>query len=101
MSGKILFEGVAPVSQDAKAVEAWARVMKMPNPKADIIRLVDGRALVRSRDGSKYYFTTATTCTCPAGQFGKECSHKKMVRAAFAEYKPPVVRRKFAPDGWD
>lgn len=100
MAGRILFEGLAPQSQDAKAVEAWARVMNMPNTRADIIRLTEGKALVRSRDGSKYYFTTATTCTCPAGQFGKECRHKKMVRAAFTEPKP-AERRSFKPDGWD
>lgn len=101
MTGKVLFESLAPVSQDAQAVENWAKAMKMPNPRAEIIRLVDGKALVRSRDGSKYYFATTATCTCPAGQFGKECRHKKMVRAAFSEPKTPVARGSFKPDGWD
>jgi len=100
MAGKVLFEGQAPVSQPAQAVENWARAMKMPNPRADIFRLTEGKALVRSRDGQRYYFTTLTSCTCPAGQFGKECRHKKMVRAAFTEPKP-AERRSFKPDGWD
>lgn len=106
MSGKILFEGLAPQSQDAAAVEEWLKAMNYPVTRPDIVKLYGERALVKSSDGRRYYVVSREWCTCPAGQHGKMCRHRKALEAVLkakeaeknAEERP---RKKFAPDGWD
>jgi len=106
MAGRILFEGQAPQSQDAKTVEEWLKAMGKPVHRPDIVKLYGERALVKSSNGKAYYFVTSTSCTCKAGEFGKMCRHRKaleaVLRAKEAEKKPvEAPRRSFKPDGWD
>jgi len=86
--------------QPAEAVESWLKALGRPNPRAELVRLVDGYALVRSRDGQRYYLTAVDgKCNCPAGRFGQTCRHVRMVQAAYHEpnvgfpnrFKPEVA----------
>ena len=107
MAGRMLFECLAPVSQDAKAVEMWLKAMNYPVTRPDIVQLDGERALVKSSDGRRYYVVSREWCTCAAGQRGKMCRHRKALEAVLkakeaekkAEERPK--RQKFAPDGWD
>ncbi len=78
MSGKNLLEGrTGPTTQTIGSGKSLAQYLGIKEALPQIISLANGARLTLSTKKDCYYFTNAKGCSCRAGQFGKECKHKR------------------------
>ncbi|MCK9570998.1 hypothetical protein M0R72_18765 [Candidatus Pacearchaeota archaeon] len=75
MNGKTLIQ--SPVTQTIGSGKALAQYLGIEEALPQIISLTNGARLTLSTKKDCYYFTNAKGCSCRAGQFGKECKHKR------------------------
>lgn len=66
-----------PVTQTIESGKALAKFLGLKEELPEIISLAGGARLVLSAKRDAYYMTTAKSCSCRAGQFGKACKHRK------------------------
>ncbi len=74
-SAGVAFENSAPVTQELAAGLALARYLSIDEELPEKITLWGGAQLTLSSKKDCWYYTTARSCTCPAGQFHKICKH--------------------------
>jgi hypothetical protein len=79
---KNLLEGLNPVTQTTDSGKALAKFLGMKEELPEIIALVNGALLTLSSKKDCYYYTSEKGCTCKAGQYGRNCKHKKALEGS-------------------
>jgi len=74
---KILFQNQSPVTQTINSGKALAQFLGLEEALPQVISLANGARLSLSSKRDCYYFTNSRSCSCRAGQYGRDCKHKK------------------------
>jgi len=74
---KILYQDLSPVTQTIDSGKALAQFLSLGEDLPQVIPLANGARLSLSSKKDCYYFTNSRGCSCRAGQFGRDCKHKK------------------------
>jgi hypothetical protein len=74
---KILFQDQSPVTQTINSAKALAQFLGLEEALPQVISLANGARLSLSSKRDCYYFTNSRSCSCKAGQYGRDCKHKR------------------------
>jgi hypothetical protein len=74
---RILYQDQSPVTQTIDSGKALAQYLSLGEDLPQVINLANGARLSLSSKRDCYYFTNSRGCSCRAGQFGRDCKHKK------------------------
>jgi hypothetical protein len=80
MTGKTIIQGNLGVTQTIDSGKALAQFLGLKESLPQVISLANGARLSLSAKKDCYYFTNSRGCSCRAGQFGRDCKHKKALQ---------------------
>jgi hypothetical protein len=91
MPGKILYQDQSPVTQTIDSGKALAQFLGLGEDLPQVINLANGARLSLSSKKDCYYFTNSRGCSCKAGQFGRDCKHKKALLGEASSSPAPYL----------
>lgn len=77
MAGKTIIQGNLGLTQTINSGKALAQFLGLEEALPQVISLANGARFSLSSKRDCYYFTNSRGCSCRAGQFGRDCKHKK------------------------
>ena len=80
MAGKTIIQGNLGLTQTINSGKALAQYLGLEEALPQVIALANGARLSLSSKEDCYYFTNSKGCSCRAGQFGRDCKHKKALQ---------------------
>ena len=90
---RIIFQDQSPVTQTINSGKALAQFLGLEEALPQVIPLANGARLSLSSKEDCYYFTNSRGCSCRAGQFGRDCKHKKALQEEIPSPSPaPSLR---------
>jgi len=99
MAGKTFIQGNLGVTQTINSGKALAQFLGLEEALPQVIPLANGARLSLSSKRDCYYFTNSRSCSCRAGQYGRDCKHKRALQEGASlspAPSPQVSRRKEA-----
>jgi hypothetical protein len=76
----VLFQDQSPVTQTINSGKALAQFLGLEEALPQVISFANGARLSLSSKRDCYYFTNSRSCSCRAGQYGRDCKHKKALQ---------------------
>jgi hypothetical protein len=99
MAGKTFIHGNLGVTQTINSGKALAQYLGLEEALPQVISLANGARLSLSSKKDCYYFTNSRSCSCRAGQYGRDCKHKRALQEGASlspAPSPQAFRRKEA-----
>ena len=90
MAGKAIIQGNLGLTQTINSGKALAQYLGLEEALPQVIALANGARLSLSSKEDCYYFTNSRGCSCRAGQFGRDCKHKKALQEEISSPAPSL-----------